>query len=788
MLKNYLKVALRNLSRNKGYSFINIFGLAISLVCLISILLFVKHEWSHDRFQENADRIYRVSQELFFRGQWQRVALATPIMGPEMKRQFPEVEQAGRITFMPQRQIAHDNDKFTANIQFVDSEIIPLMSINMLNSHSAGLERKHTVALAKSVAEKLFGADNPIGKTIRLDNQLDLEVTGVFQDYPTNSHLRFSVMVSIETLTELWGPGALQSKQSNNYYTYILLKEKVAPAALEAKFPAFMAKHYGEAGRQIRHPFLEPLSSIYLHSDTQYDTGISGNIYYLYLMLAVAIVVLSIACINFINLTTARSMKRAREIGVRKVCGSNRGRLIRQFLGESVLLSLIAFLLALALIEILMPLFTAIMGKAAGFSLFNDLWFVVGLLGVVLAVGLFSGLYPALIISQIKPAQALKNMNEHQSGGFSLRKGLLTFQFVSSVVLLVCSLLVYQQLNYLRNKDLGFERENIFFVRLRSPEAKSNADVLKTELLQQSAIKNVCRTSRILGNTFGEWRVTPPRGSDTTMIKTLFVDEDFIETFNLDIQAGRAFRQELGTDRNAFLVNQPVADLFGEADLIGKEIEVLGKNRGSIIGIIGNFHYESLRAVTEPLVITLADLQRTRYLAIRTDVGKLRDAINSAKQIWERILPHHMFDFTILDQHLDRIYRSEQRLAKLVLIFTAFAVFITCLGLFGLITIIALQRRKEIGIRKVLGASVTGIVGLLSTEFIKLVLLANLLAWPLAWYLMSHWLQNFAYRIEIEWWVFALAGGMALLIALLTVGYQAVRAALANPVEALRYE
>ncbi|RMF63092.1 MAG: ABC transporter permease, partial [Calditrichaeota bacterium] len=357
MLKNYLKIALRNLRRYKQYALINIVGLAVSLACLIFILLFVKHEWSYDRFQADADRIYRVAQDVYFRGAWVRVAVTPPIMAPALPQEFPEIQKAGRVVFRREWLIARGNKKFTANLQFVDPEIVSLMSIDMIMGDAEALRRSHTVAISQTWAQKLFGSDNPIGQTLRLNNRWDLEVVGVFRDYPENSHLYFEVMISLETLRTLWGPRALENENSNNYYTYILLDEHAEPAAVEAKLPAFIRKFYGEHGPQTRRAFLESLPSIYLHSETLYDVRSSGNAYYLYILLAVALAVLGIACMNFINLATAQSLRRAREIGVRKVCGGNRWAILRQFLAESVIVSLLAFALALAMAELLMPVF-----------------------------------------------------------------------------------------------------------------------------------------------------------------------------------------------------------------------------------------------------------------------------------------------------------------------------------------------------------------------------------------------------------------------------------------------
>jgi len=789
MFKNYLKVALRNIRKNTAFSLINILGLSASLVCLIFILLYVKDEWSYDKFQTEADRVYRLSQFLEFRGRLEKIALSPPTMGPQMVAQYPEVEKAVRIADLSGRLISDGDNKFSEAVQFVDQDVFPILSVDLLHGDpSHALAEKYSVVLSKSVAEKIFGSENPIGKTLRLDNQLDLEVTGIFEDYPRNSHLAFNILVSLETLTDLWGRGALQANNSNNYFTYLLLRPNTETAALEAKFPTFVRQHYGEGDVSRRQPILEPLSAIYLHSDAIFDTGVSGNINYIYLLLAIAFAVLTIACINFVNLSTAHSMRRSKEIGVRKVCGSDRRSLILQFLSESILLSLMAFAVALVFVEVLMPFFQALTGKELTFSLAHDAGFIAGLTGIVILAGLLSGLYPAFFLSAFEAAQIFKGSGTPGTGRIGLRKGLIILQFAGSVVLIISSLLVYQQLNYLQSKDLGYQRENIFFVPLRSPEAKSNADVFKTELLKHTGVKNACVTSRMIGNPVGEWHVTAPTDNDTTAIKVMFVDEDFIATLGLRLTSGRGFSEELATDTDAFMVNRKAAQLFGESDLTGKEIELLGVKKGKIIGVLEDFNYQSLHSRTEPLLITLDTVNRGRYLAIRTEAGYLKEAIAEVRQLWAGLLPGDVFDFTIMDQHLDSLYRSEQRLAALVLIFTLLSIAIACLGLFGLIALIVQQRRKEIGIRKVLGARLSRIIFVLTKDLLALVMIGSLIAWPVAWFAMNRWLQNFAYRVEMGWGLLMISAGLALIIAALTVGIQAFKAALTNPADCLRYE
>lgn len=789
MIKNYMKVALRNIRKNRAFSLINILGLSISLTCLVFILLYVRDEWHYDKFQKEADRVHRLSQFLEFRGEMTKIALTPPTMGPEMVAAYPEVEKAVRIVDLSNRLVAFGENTFSETVQFVGPEVFPVLSVDLLHGAPAtALAEKYSVVLSESVAEKLFGSDDPIGKPLRLDNQLDLHVTGVFADYPRHSHLTFNILVSLETLTDLWGAGALRNNNSNNYFTYLLLHEDADPEALAAKFPTFVSQHYGEAELAKRRPILEPLSSIYLYSDAVFDTGVSGNIHYVYLLLAIAFAVLVTACINFVNLSTAQSMRRAKEIGVRKVCGSDRASLIVQFLSESFLLSLIAFGLALVLVELLTPVFDEVTGKELVLSLPDAPGFFVVLLSIVMLAGLCSGLYPAFFLSSLEPTRIFKGSATGRTGRPGLRKSLIVIQFASSVGLIISSLLVYQQLNYLQSKELGYERENIFFVPLRSQDTRTAAEVFKTEVLKHSGVKSACVTSRMMGNSVGEWLVTTPTGEDTTAIKAMFVDEDFVTTFGLELAAGRGFNSALATDADAFLLNRSAAQLFGEDDLIGKEIHLLGEKRGRIIGVLQDFHYQSLHRPTAPLLVALNTASRGRYLAIRTEAGYLKAGIASARQLWADLFPGDVFDFTIMDQHLNNLYRSEQRLAALVLIFTVLSITIACLGLFGLLALIVQQRRKEVGIRKVLGARLPKIMYVLTRELLLLVMVGSLVAWPIAWLVMNRWLQNFAYRIEIGWGVLIGATALALGTAVVTVGVQAFKAALANPVDSLRYE
>jgi putative ABC transport system permease protein len=816
MFKNYLKIAFRNIIRHKAYSFINITGLALGMASCILISLFVRYELSYDRYHENAKNIYRVERNVIFEDFRGQVPITSNPYGPTLKSDFPEIKETVRIIPRPADILDKNNQYNHAQFIFADANVFDIFTWPLIKGNKrTALTDPYTIVISESLAERYFPATDPLSQTItlQLGEDLDFKVTAVVKDIPENSHFTFDAIISHSTLKSLIGEETLQIWFNNYLYTYLLLQDNVNPAALEAKFPEWQEKYMGNRARELFaakgnindyiRMVLKPLTDIHLYSNLEHEIQPNGDIATVYIFSAIAFLTLLIACINFMNLSTARSMDRAKEVGLRKVVGAKRSRLISQFFGESILLAFIALILAVTLIETFIPIITSLAGKQLFIDYLSDPISIWGLFAITLFVGIFAGSYPAFFLSSFQPAAILKGKILTGTKGLSLRKGLVIIQFSISISLIIATLIILNQLQFLRNKKLGFNKEHVAVIPLKDGDLTlSHIEALQNEIAENVSIVNVATCDHIPGNPrFGDTMFlidqneTVPDGK--VALRHFGVGYNFTTTLGIEFAAGRNFSPGFTTDSTGgYIVNEAVVRKIGWSspeEAVGKRFAKLidinppRYREGKIVGVVKDFHFRSLHRRIEPVVMEL-NPNSFRYLLVRIQPQNIPTALAFLEEKMNKFSPGYPFEYFFQDEYFDKLYKSETRLMEIVGYFTFLAIFIAALGLFGLASFTAEQRTREIGIRKVLGASVGNVVMLLTREFTKWVLVANVIAWPIAWLVMNSWLQNFAYRIEFSWWVFVLAGGLALLIALATISTQAIRVALANPVESLRYE
>ena len=789
MFKNYLTIAIRNLVRHKGYSLINIAGLAIGMACCLLIVLYVQYEFSYDRYHENVEQIYRVVDES---------GAQTPgLMAPALLDDFPPIIHATRIKHFEKALISYGNKRFYEDrVFFADPSVFEVFTFPLIKGNSkTALQAPYSMVITQEMAGKYFGEDDPIGKTITYDNKHDFTITGVLENVPQNSHFKFDFLVSFATASDVF-PNAGLDKW--NYWsathTYVLLPKDYPPTELEQQFPDFVIKYLGkgwvESFQTRLH--LQPLKQIHLHSNLWGEIEPNSDIKYIYLFSAIAFSILLIACINYMNLSTARYANRAREVGMRKVLGANRIQLIKQFMGESILMAFIALLLAAALMELFLPAFCSLIDRELVVNYLDNWLLLPDIIGIAMFVGIVSGSYPAFYLSAFQPLAVLRKTLQTGLARSRLRRALVVLQFVISVVLIIATIIIYGQLNYIRNRKLGFNKEQVVVLPIRDNHVRQKTESVKNELRQNPNIISATASSYIPGGmkwiTSFSWE--GQRDDEDNTMGFSCIDHDFIQTFEIELVAGRDFSRDFVTDaKQAFIINEAAVKKTGWNSPIGKRVTRFYPEfvQGSVIGVIKDFHLESLYKTIKPLVL-LIDPEGFQYLSVRIRPNDIPGTLDFIKKKWTEFSPNRPFEYFFLDNYFDKLYKAEEKLGQIFGYFTFLAIFIACLGLFGLASFATEQRTKEIGIRKVLGASIVGIVLLLSKDFTKLVIVSNLIAWPIAYYAMNRWLQDFAYRINIGVGTFLLAGAIALIIALLTVGFQAVKAALANPVEALRYE
>jgi putative ABC transport system permease protein len=784
MWRNYLKVAVRNLVRHRGYSAINISGLAVGMACAVLILLWVQDELSFDRFHKNAEALYRVEENQHYSAGAYHVNVTPFPAGPAFEEEIPEIVAACRYTWAGGLLFRYGEKAFFENdIRAVDPAFLCMFTFPLAQGdRETALDDPHSLILTREMAEKYFGDEEPIGKVISVDNQYEFTVTGIVEKVPENSSLRFSVLIPFIFQKERgwwhdhWG--------TNSIGTYVQLRPGTSIQAVEEKMTAIQKSHLEESTTDF---VLAPLTEMHLHSYFGYGRPM-GNVQYVYIFTALALFVLLIACINFMNLSTARSARRAREIGLRKVVGALRGNMIRQFLGESVLTACIALLFAVPLVEFLLPFFNELSGKDIALNLMGNRVLPL-LVGVALVTGLVAGSYPALFLSSFRPAVVLKGNLRSGAGSSLFRRLLVVLQFSMSIGLIIGTGVVYDQITFMRGKGLGYEKEHVLNIRMRG-DISGSYDELKVELTAHPAVLGVSAARQRLphigsNSSGGDWDGKDPELD--LVIGHTQVDYDFVETMGIELVEGRSFSREFPTDAaGAYLVNEKLIEFMGVDSVVGKRFSLGGEGR--IIGVMENFHFKSVRDEIEPLALWLSNPENLTWMIVKFHPESAVAGVEFLKETWERVVPNYPLEYEFLDREFDQMYRAEERMGEILRYFSIVAVLIGCLGLFGLASFMAEQRTREIGVRKVLGASVAGIVMLLTREFTRWVLLANLVSWPIAWYAMNRWLEGFAFRVELGWATFALAGGLALAIAWLTVSWQAVRAALSDPIEALRYE
>ncbi|GAA3514260.1 ABC transporter permease [Aquimarina addita] len=795
MFKNYIKIALRNLWRRRGFSLINIIGLAIGMTAGFLILLYVNFERSYDQFHTKKDRIYRIVSDIKTPSDSFDTSLAAWAVAPTLEKQFPEVEAAVRIMNVSML-VRKDDIKFKETTTFaVDSAFFRVFDFKLIQGDPKTVVKSpFSIVLSETAAKKYFGDQNPIGKSLKIMEEGHIAtVTGVMEDMPENSHINADIIFSLTTYTQVLEKDSDLDNAWGNYdpASYILVNENTNPDLLQAKFPDFLEKNSGDEMREYKMfvtLFIEPFKDVYLYS-TRGGNG-SGSITNIYIFSIIAIFILLIASINFINLTTARSVERAKEVGIRKVVGAEKQQLAVQFIGESIIICLIAFLVSILLTTLLLPFFNDMAGKIVSPGIFSTPFHIFTLLLLSLTIGIVAGLYPSFVLSSFKPINVLKGNFSTGTKGVLLRKSLVITQFTISIALIIGTIIIYNQMNYMRNQELGFNKEQLLILETNATESQ--------ETLAQ-AIDNL---PGVISTSLGS--ATPGGGNSSAYseiqnkkgdlqianLGLYFVDYDYISQFDLKLLAGRGFSKEFASDSTeAMIVNEETIKLLGYNDpneAIGAKFKQWGRE-GQIIGVIKDFHYTSLQEAIQPLTMRI-ELNHYNKLIVKVNAENSTRTIASIEKKWQSILPSAPFDYYFLDEYFDRQYRSEERFGNLFLSFAILAILISCLGLLGLAAYSTLQRRREIGIRKVIGASVSGIVNLLSIDFLKLVFIAFIIASPLAWYAMHQWLQDFAYKIDIQWWVFLLAGSSAVCIALVTVSFHALKASLSNPIKSLRTE
>ena len=797
MIKNFIKTTLRSFKKNISFSLINILGLAIGISCSVLIFVFVRYELSYDRFYKNSDRIFRIAQKGLIRNSPLNQTGCPGPLPEALYNDYPEVESVTRIYNLGRQTIAYNENTFIeSRVQAVDSTFFDIFSMPFIKGSSNGaLNKPNTVVITESIAKKYFGNEDPISKSIRLDDQ-ELMVKGVIVDFPSNSHFHFDFLISIITFNGIYNDNRWGY---NNYAEYFLLQKEYNYKDLEAKMPDLVNKYifegkYEELSKKNNvtwNIYFQPLIDIHLNSDIRGEFEVNGRKSYIYIFLVVALFILLIACVNFMNLNTAKSAYRSREVGVRKVVGAKKSSLISQFLGESITTSLIALIFGMAIAETFLPSFGNLMGRQLEIHYFNNFVVLPSLVLLALVLGIISGSYPAFFLSSFKPINVFKEKLNSGSRVPWLRNSLVVFQFTISIVLISSTVLVYRQLMYLQNEKLGFDKEQV--IVLRNPFAlNGKVDAFKKELLKSAEITNVSASTTLPGRSFPNWGC---HTSDDTKFTLNFLscDPNLIDVLKLEMVKGRFFSKDSPSDSTAIIINEAAVSLLEWKDPIGKIIQNNSPKpfNFKVIGVVKDFYYESKHQKVMPMAFAFlhgVNKSSERFISLRVKNANYAENIKFIDNSWRKFSNGIPIEYTFFNEDYDSLYRNEKQTRQIFVVFSILAIFIACIGLLGLSSYMAEQRTKEIGIRKVMGATVYKITFILSASFTKWVLLSNLLAWPIAYILMTKWLQNFAYKVSISWWMFIVAAVLSMLIAIITISYQSIKAATRNPVDSLRYE
>ena len=793
MFRTFLVIAVRNLKKHKGFSFINIIGLTLGMACCILIMLWVQDELSFEDFHHKADRIARVVTKINFdSGEILRSSRSIPPLADALKEDYPEIEDAVRLFRTGRSTIkVNENIYYEDMIIFADPNVFNLFTFPLkAGDPKTALKDLSSVIISEEIAEKYFGDRNPIGETILFRENFPLKVTGVLKEIPKNTHIRIKFLLNYSFIKNFGYDISNDRWDDYIYFTYILLKDESTFKNLDQKIRDFLQRKRDKSNIALH---LQSLKSIHLHSDYVFDLAPPGNIKYIYIFSVIAVFILLIACINFINLTTAGSVNRFKEIGIRKVVGANRKNLIWQFLGESFFTSLISIAIGVVIVILVLPYFNFLSAKEidAGILYRSKTWF--SLLFIALITGIISGGYSALYLSSFQPVQLMRGT--FLKGGFGnnsviLRRVLVVLQFALSIFLIISTLTIYEQINYIQNKKLGYNKENIVYFRNRGNTARLY-DTIKNELLKIKNVESVTTASalptHVQSSTSGiDWEGR--NTEDKLQVYRLDVSYDFIETFKMKISAGRSFSKQISEEKlKSYILNQKGINLLGIEDPVGKRFSLWG-NEGRIIGVVKDFHYKHMGEEIQPILLRIVESERLDYMIVKIKPFEIKNTISDLKRIWDQFASGYPFEYGFLDEDFDNLYRSENRFSLIFRYFTALAVIISSLGIFGLISFLAEKRKKEIGIRKVLGASVESIIYVLSREFFILVFISMIISIPFAYYFMDKWLTNYAYHVSMSKLTFAAAGFIAIIITLLTISYKSIRAATANPVDNLRYE
>lgn len=793
MVKNYLKIAWRNLKKSKAFSFINILGLTIGITCCMMIFLYIMNEFSFDKFHSKQKNIYRVMRAFDNNGSIQKVPYLSPPYATALLTDFPnEIKSAVRV--MPNNGLVSigDNAFNEQKLYIADAEFFKIFSFPLVKGNAAtALADPASVVLTETTAKKYFGSEDAMGKVIEMDKNLRLKVTGIAKDVPSNSHLDFDLVMPISNYQNAdW----FKVWINNNGFTYVLLDEKANPAQLEKQFPAFMKKYMGETMARFGSTFslsLTPLNDIYFEPASAFDNVKHGDQSVVYIFLSIAILILVIACINFMNLSTIRAIERSKEVGLRKVMGALRNHLVWQFIGESLFLTIISCILSIGILQLLMPFYNSLLGYDLSVS-WSSLPIYAFLAGTILFVGFLAGSYPAFFLSAFSPIEALKGKLRLGKGGSIFRQALVVVQFSISVLLIIGTIIINNQMSYMKDKELGYNQDQTIVVPIDNGDIFDHRDAFKNELLSKSNIVSVSLMSGEPGGFFDIHNFTVEGHNDNKFkFRTEFADFDYIKTLGLKLIAGRDFSGQFTTDTTeAAMINRTAAANLGftPEQAVGKWIQnsIRDSVRRRIVGVVEDFNFLSLKEKMDALVIS-PSLDR-RVAVIKIKDSNSANAIATIKKVYSEVAPVYPFEYSFLDQKFDRLYKKDIRQQKILSVFSGLAIFIACLGLFGLASFTAAKRTKEIGVRKVLGSSTENILLLLSKDLLKPVMLATIIAIPFGYYAMHTWLQSFAYRTTLDWWIFVLAAVITIAIALIAVSFKAVKAALANPVDSLRNE
>ena len=795
MTANFFKITLRNVQRHKVYSFINLAGLSLGMACCILIFLYVQHEFSYDSFHENADTIYRVAVEYSPGGQPVQYAVVPGPLGPALIGEINEVVTAvrfwcdftlGSVSVAYGRKMYHEE-----RFYFTDPAVFDVFSFSLKSGNpETALVNPYSIVITEDTARRYFDNENPLGKvlTVNMGTVHDFRITGIMENLPSNSHIHFDFLVSMSSLGDMEGYH-LMNWRNASFYTYLLLQDAASRYTLEKRFPDFIRTHYGEEERLRMKLFLQPLRSIHLHSHLEDELEINGDITQVYAFSIIAFFVLLIACINFMNLTIAQSAARVKEVGIRKVLGAHPSHLIQQFLGESFVFVFLALFIALCLVEISLPGLNMLLGKNLVFRYSGNLSLILALTGIMVFAVIVSGGYPAFLLSSYKTASVLRGTSKRAAANTLLRKSLVVIQFAISIILIIDTALISKQLHYVKNRRLGFQKELVVVIPMHERHIQLNYELLKQELLKDSRIMSAAASSNIpFGSAIPQRREFMIDGTpeeEYLAMFCIFADRDFLNTFGIELVQGQNFSPS--GQETSFILNETAVREIGWDDPIGKKLTHWIPQTGSVIGVVRDFHFMSLHHKIEPLVLFYSPLW-FQYLSIRIRSDDVPGILNFIEKKWHEWFPRSPFEYSFLDAHIGAQYHADIRLGNMLGTFSILAIFIACIGLFGLTSISIEQRTKEIGIRKVLGASVSEIMVMLSMEFTKLVIAANIIAWPVAYCVMRLWQSSFAYHTGMGIGVFILGSILTSIIAFLTISHQTVRVALANPVDSLRYE